>query len=121
MFFMNDLIPATRQCRGSQAAALGRLPSLLLATIVGLCVLLAQSTALTHIHTESEGREEEGRLTFHHDCGICLKTGSKTDIAGDEFAWLAVAPVRRQWIDPAAESPFPPPLEPRSRSPPSVC
>lgn len=87
-----------------------RFRSLPLTAVICLLLLFVQSAALVHSH--------ESDLQVRYDCDICLKIGSSTDVIATGHVDNPVSPIRHEWLDPAAELPFLPLLDLRSRAPP---
>ena len=93
-------------------AARDRFRSLPLTTVVCLLLLIVQGAALTHSH--------ESDLQVRYDCDICLKIGSTTDAIAAGHVDIPSTPVRHEWLDATAETPFLPLLDLRSRAPPQA-
>ncbi len=93
-------------------AARDRFRSLPLTAVICALLFFAQSAALAHSHDSDP--------QVRYDCDICLKIGSSTDVVATGHVDNPVSPFRHEWLDPAAESPFPPLLDLRSRAPPQA-
>lgn len=95
-----------------RVAARDRFRSLPLTAIFCLLLLFVQGAALSHSH--------DNDLHVRYDCDICLRIGSSIDVIAAVHVDSPVSPVQLEWLDAAAEAPYQPLFDIRSRAPPQT-
>ena len=95
-----------------RVAARDRFRSLPLTAMVCLLLLFVQGAALSHSHDD----DSQAR----YDCDFCLRIGSSIDVIAAGHVDSSVSPVQHEWLDAAAEAPFQPLFDIRSRAPPQA-